>query len=183
LRTSGLTGEPYDSLVYGGQLTISQEVARIVGVIEEQGGWLYALDISDENDALTAAGVNSRIGAIQRLQQIAFIPNQAGDEFELFVHLDGGVVYRKKQRQAKFNMTSEGLKALDGDPVGWRAEVAAIRVVDPVTAQMSGSNIITPERVSVADGVAQFVPLERTEADTDKDIKDNLAWIKKASER
>lgn len=165
----------------GAKYTISHEIRRIVGIIEEQSGWLYAVDIAGTNDTQTAAGVSTLTGAVDRLRELVQIPDQAGNEYEIKVKQDGGFIYRLKDNAPHTKLETDGWKHNDDSPVGWRAYVAPIRVVDPVSSMASGVNVITPGRVTVANNAAQFGPLKRTSKDVADAIRANREWMKKGN--
>lgn len=165
-----------------GYWTISHEIKRIVGVIQEQSGVLFAIDIDQRNDTYTAAGVSQITGAIDRLKELVNIPDISGNEYEMFVRQNGGVLYRRKQTVHHSVLLNDGWKERDlKTPVSWRAHVAPIKIIDPTSIGLPGVRTITPGRVSVSDGVATFGPEETTEEDIERAISVNIKWIEEVN--
>ena len=100
LRQVASDSQFYEAYSHGDEITVSNEIKRILDVIADQadlyGGdpLLYALDIAD-NDRLTVAGVDRVVGCMTRLQELALLRDLNDDYYQLRIDLDGGVTYEK----------------------------------------------------------------------------------------
>ena len=133
LRESGITDvdDPLYGITYNAATTVSEEIRRIALVINNIGGWIYPLDIA-ENDMPTVVSVTSDSGAFDRIVELARLRDSDGRFYRLTVTNDGGLIYRPYDEQEDYihYPGSRGLQTVMGDIPTWEAKSGFIRDLD-----------------------------------------------------
>lgn len=183
----------YADISNGDDTTVGAEIKRIVDFIDYQSGWLYVIDIA-ANDTPTKIGVPSTVGAWDRVKELALVPNQNEQEYELLVEDDGGVIYQKKNvTRAKYFVMPypKGIERTDGETPKWDAVAESLKVLDtslePVALPdglYSDPSIIQVDRVIMQDGreVAEFYNKEVDGMEDFAAIDQNKNWIESFKE-
>ena len=128
----GYSGDEDDTTSsYDDPITVSDEIRRIVLVVNYSGGWLYVQDIVD-NDTITAAGVSSDVGAFDRILELSKLRNSDDEFYRLSITNDGGVVYRKFEEVAEYIRYARprGIETHAGIIPTWDAKPGFIRYFD-----------------------------------------------------
>ena len=163
------------------EITVSQEIARIVDVvnyatdIEGRTPLLYDKGIEMTNKVPTFPGVDSETGAMDRLKQLGQIRDLDENYYRLQVDLDGGVIYEQLDKTPRYYLypPPKGLRT-PGDKVPtWDAKPDIIKIIDPIygvglpNTWLGDGSLILPERstMRMQQDVAAFVPDEHTEVD------------------
>ena len=193
LRSVGSSSD-YGTVEYGDQIMVSDEIHRIVDMVNYTSGLygeplLFARHI-EENDRVTIAGVDSPIGAMTRLRQLADLRNNSNEYYQLQVDIDGGVTYSRINTTPRYYMyrPPHGLRTAGGHVPTWEARPEFIKIVDAAFVEylpdtwLGDGSLILPERVTMRDGAEQaaFGPLEKTEADFDSALDANQRRVKRA---
>lgn len=202
LKADGERVDPYRGLRYtgnakwnqyshGDEISVGDEVARIVDVIRATGRPLYPLRIAT-NDIPTAAGVATPTSAYKRLVELAKLRNSRGQYYRLQIEPDGGVIYDvvpdKPRADYLFYAASERPRVLlpDGKTVpAWRARPGFVRVIDDQSGMglpntwLADTELHYVERTSMREGDdgASFHQREFDIADVYAAEAANLRWI------
>jgi hypothetical protein len=174
------------TLGYGDETTVGDEIRRIVAAVNYNGGWLYALDIAD-NDTVTAAGVSGNVGAFDRLIELAKLRNSDDEFYRLRITDDGGVVYEKLDTDPLYLRfpAPRGIEFLDGTTPTWTARPGIIKYVDTAAGAslpdtwLPDRRLSFIERVAMREGdkVATFGPRDVTAEDIERAIEANMRWL------
>lgn len=117
--------------VYNTATTVSEEIERILTAVNYNSGWLYPLDIQ-ENDTVTFSGASSDIGAWDRIVELGRLRDSKGVFYRLQVTNDGGVIYRPYVEVEDYihYPGSRGLQDLMSEVPTWGAKPGFIRDLD-----------------------------------------------------
>jgi len=166
--------------------SVSDEIRRIVEVVNETGGWLYVIKI-DENDTQTRVGTSSAQGAFDRLRELSQLRDTEGNWFVLSVTPDGGVTYEKMVMRPDYLLTTyeQGITRPDGTTPTWDARPGLIEMIGGALGPPSPSSwldmagYIPIERTSMRDGdeFAAFHRREISVTDEFATVQANIRWI------
>jgi hypothetical protein len=170
----------------GDDTTVGDEMRRIVEVVKENGGWLYALDMAT-NDTETAAGVSSNAGAFDRLVELAKLRDSDGNFYRLRLTNDGGVIYEQFSETVNYLRfpAPRGVEKRDGNKPMWDARPGIIKYVDVAAGAALPDTWLSDRRLSFAertvmrdgDKVATFHHRDLDSTDIYRAIEANQRWI------
>jgi hypothetical protein len=179
-------GEAYpDGFAVGSQTTVGDEILRIVQVCQHNG-WLYPLEIED-NDTMTTAGVETPMGAWDRILELAALQNQAGEFYRLAIEPDGGVIYRRMGYEPDYlYLKGAGFAKTDLSLPTWHARPGIVNFgnehISLPGTHMPLPNLVYMERVTMREGydMAAVTMRNRTPGDTRRAYETNLQRLKRA---
>lgn len=183
LRARGTLYE--DGFGVGSVTTVGDEILRILQVCEHNG-WLYPLEIED-NDTMTTAGVETPMGAWDRILELAALRNQADESYRLEVQPDGGVIYRRMSYEPDYlYLKGAGFLTPDGSVPTWHARPGIVNFgnehISLPGTHMPQPNLVYMERVTMREGydMAAVTMRNRTPGDFRRAYETNLQRLKRA---
>lgn len=157
LRASTVLSASGQTIYHGDEIRVSREIERVLSVINQSGGWLFARDIA-YNGRFTHAGSYRLTNAVDHLLWLARFPNDDGVYYSLTIDLDGGVTYMPMEYawQYEFYAQGDGLMMRNGQRPTWEARPGLIRFYDSPAALpetwLPRSDIHYMERATMRDG-------------------------------
>ena len=177
---------------YNDTITVSDEIRRIVLVVNYSGGWLYVQDIMD-NDTKTVAGVSSATGAFDRILELSKLRDSSGNFYRLSITSDGGVVYRPFEETADYIRYGKprGIENIAGTKPTWNAKPGFIRYFDDTSGVgmpdtwVEDAQLAYYERTDMKDGdeIATFHGRELDASDVYNAISANRRRMKKPAKK
>ncbi len=188
----------YHLYEYGSQIFVSNEIKRIVevvnyatiNIISGSEPLLYDAGISMDNKTYTACGVNSKTSAMERMRDLSKLPDLDGRYYRLDIAHDGGVTYQPVDfdgpTEYEFFPESGELKGVSGEVPMWEAKPGLVRIIGEspslaIPGTWLPSDIMWARRVEMRENSrwASLLDYEETEAEYQQAMWDNIAFMER----